>query len=477
MIGGFDYGGFKKTPEDTVDAASSAYLAQIDDVSLCRDVSAGTTRMRAKRSKYLPKAAAEEQDDYNGRVNRSVFFNAFGRSTEGLTGLVYRENPQYADVPPAMEPDLENIDGNGTHIDIFAKNLFDDALSVGHSAIFVDVPAVEGQMSAGAERAAGIRPYWRHVKKEDIGSWRFVVDESGRHRLTQVVMYEPELEPKGDFQEEERKFYRVLRMVNNVVTYQIYEVKDRTSRPITGEIVMTNITDIPLVPIYAGPRLGVLASRPPLLDLAWTNVSHYQVRSDHLWSLHVASVPMMLFTGVTSDDTLKVGPNAAIKLPDTASTGQYIEHSGQALGATLEMQKVLVEEMAVLGLSMLQRRTNAAETAEAKRIDKAEQDSALSTASRSQEDALEVALRFHAEFMKLGDSGGEVTMNSDFEALVLDAADLKVYSDQVAMGQLSLDTMWQVMREGGKLPDDFDPEAEKVKIAEEGLIPMISEEP
>jgi hypothetical protein len=185
---------------------------------------------------------------------------------------------------------------------------------------------------------------------------------------------------------------------------------------------------------------------------------------------------MMLFTGMNAQDEIKVGPNAAIKLPDPASTGQYIEHSGQALGATMDMQRELVFEMAVQGLSMLQRQTGAAETAEAKRIDKAEQDSTLATAARATQDALENALAFHAQFMRLGDDGGEVTLNSDFESLVLDAADLKVYSDQVALGQLSLDTMWQVMQEGGRLPTDFDPEAEKQRIAEEGLIPIPTNE-
>jgi len=155
-------------------------------------------------------------------------------------------------------------------------------------------------------------------------------------------------------------------------------------------------------------------------------------------------------------------------LPDVQSSVGYVEHSGAALGQTRQQLLDFKGDMAVLGLGMLQHETRAAETAEAKRMDKSEQDSVLATAARSMQDAVEVAMGFHAEMLKLP-TGGSIALNQDFEKLSLDATQIAAYSALVLAGQISLETFWIIMQEGGALHDGFDAEVEITQI--EDLLP------
>ena len=104
----------------------------------------------------------------------------------------------------------------------------------------------------------------------------------------------------------------------------------------------------------------------------------------------------------------------------------------------------------------------------AKRIDKAEQDSALSTAARSCQDAIEVALAFHAQMLGL-DPVGSIVINRDFERLSLDPQAIKQIADMVAAGTVSLETAWAMLRDGGALPDNFDAEVERARLDGEML--------
>jgi Domain of unknown function (DUF4055) len=282
------------------------------------------------------------------------------------------------------------------------------------------------------------------------------------------VLREFGTEDRGKFGEDVVERYRVFKRGEEGVTWELHRIKDKEMVQET-EGTFENITEIPFVPVYATKPDAHLESTPPLKDLADVNVEHYQTKSDHNWALHMTSVPQVIVTGVDPAETaFEISPNGVWKLPEGADA-KFLEHSGKSLGQTRQALEDLKADMAVLGLSMLMHETRQAETAEAKRIDKAEQDSSLSTAARSLQDALELALGFHAQYMKL-ETGGQIEVNREFEKNSVDAAQVTIYSGMVASGQLSLETMWQVLAEGGVLPDDFDPEVENNRIADSMLM-------
>src|SRR5690606_17726562 len=90
----------------------------------------------------------------------------------------------------------------------------------------------------------------------------------------------------------------------------------------------TSLKHIPLSTLYT-ERTGYMTAKPPLLELAYLNVKHWQSQSDQDNILHVARVPMLAITGI-DDDTweLKVGTASATKLPKEGDM-KWVEHTGK----------------------------------------------------------------------------------------------------------------------------------------------------
>jgi len=307
------------------------------------------------------------------------------------------------------------------------------------------------------------------VKKDAVINWRYTT-EMGQLVLTMAVIKEVLDEIDGPFGHKAVVQYRVLRRGNSGVTFELWQdidgkvVQTQAARPIKP------LTEIPLVPVYAG-QTAFFESRPPLVDLADANILHYQTASDMHAAAHICNTPTLFGKGFSADD-ITVGPNAAIIIPSggTDVDAKWLETSGAGIGLTREILGDIEGHMAVLGLNMLKREFRAAETAESKRMDKSEQDSALASAAISLQDAIEVALGFTAQFMKQR-TGGTININKDFAAEPMSPQLIAEYRNMVAAGQLSLDTLWAILEENGALPDEFDPDVER-ELVESAAVPM-----
>jgi hypothetical protein len=432
--------------------------------------------MRALGETYLPRAPAETQLAYERRISKSEFFNGFGRTVKGLTGMVFRRNPTLGDdMPEPLKKHWEDIDGAGTHGDVFAKTLFDDGLTTGLAGILVDHPSVAdaADLTLAQVEALNLRPYWVPYAASQILSAREERD-GARMVLSQLVLKEEYMALDGDFGEKAVCRYRVFKRTKlagkGVVTYQVWEETavggQKTLAPLGGVGIVAKQTEIPFSPLVTGDRLGCLETRPPLLDLAYTNIAHWQVQSDHRYSMHIASIPILVFKGRQlleggEEKEQVIGPEVGIDV-DKDGDVKYVEHAGTALAATRQELQDLESRMAAQGLAMLQHETRAAETAEAKRIDKAEQDSTLATAARGLGDCLELAFQFHANYLSL--DAGSIEVNQEFEDLAFDAGMIAALSNLEVAGQISLDTLWTMLETGGILPDSFEADVEKVKI-------------
>lgn len=449
------------------DYRSKATEAMVADLEVVRDVARGGRHLKGRGTRYLPKHAKEEPEDYSVRLTLSVLFNGVARTIEGLAGMVFRTDPVLVNVLPKIAEHLENVDNADTHFDVFAKQVFADALEAGHAGVLVDVPRVAmpgGRTLTKAEEATlGVRPYWVHYAKEDVLSWRTAVVD-GQTLLTQLVLRERVLEEDGDYGDKEATYYRVLRRKDGGVTVEKLAISEDTESVVVveEEAAVTNQTEIPFVAVY-GKRTGLLMSQPPLLDLAETNLAHYRLLSDHLYKLHLCNLPVGVLTGVEPDTEIGIGPNAWLKLPEGA-TFTWESPDGSTFADNLAQLQEFKADMAAQGLSMLQVETRQAETFEAKRMDKSESDSALSTAARSLQDGLEMLLVYHGNFMRV-ESPGTVQVNRDFENQPMTPDEMREWRENVASGTHSLDTMWQVQKERGALPEGFDPEIERERIA------------
>ena len=440
------------------------------------DTVAGTLKLREQGVAYLPAEPAEKDEHYRYRRWRAVFFNAVDRTLNGLVGMVYRNDPKLNDNVPevirgreaegetaAVEGQWENIDNAGTHGVVFTKEVFADAMRDGHAAILVDMPpALADGATLADERAANRRPYWVSYCAEQIINWRTEA-VGGQTRFSMVVLKECSLEPDGLYGQKEVTRYRVLRPGSWELWRKETQPREDIVFEDSGE---TSLTEIPLAVVYSR-KTDILTSQPPLLDLALINIAHYQKYSDFSNYLHIASRPLLWFRG--RDTSKKVEAIGAYTYFDVGDNGEvaFAETTGAALGGASEDIKDLEQRMSILGLSLLVKQTGAGgpETATEERNDQIEESSDLATAARSLKDAIELALRFHTQYLTpKATTGGNIELGASLDDLTLSPEEMNAYSSMVGANQLSVETMWAMLAAAGKLPADFDPKSERTTI-------------
>lgn len=458
------------------DSAGLINKQQQKPVTICQDVYEGTLKVRSRSTEYLPQFPREPGATYKARLSNSVLFNAFKVTVKGLSGMISRKDPVLQDdVPDELRNLWEVIDDTGRHGDLVARDVCDRAIRHGHCHIFVDVAPTDGAVATRRdEMELGIAPYWAIIEKQQV--LRFEAVKVGRREMLASVAWMESTVGEDDKGEEILiPVVRIYKLVEGAVQWEKYQKPDPKQEKweMVGRGILVTargerLTEIPMATVYAEQK-GFMRSDPPLLDLALENILHYQIRSDRINSLHIAGVPIPVFTGLTlkGKEEMEASTSYGITLPE-GGDAKYLEPMGNALSESREELRASEAKMAAMGLSMLQHETRAAETAEAKRLDKSEKDSSLSTIARSLQDGLETAMQYTARWMGL-ETGGSILVNRDFEVIKLNPQILRELRAMVADGALSLETLWDMMVSGEILPDDFDKDLERTRVDLGGL--------
>jgi hypothetical protein len=451
--------------EKTVATPSHEQAEMVACSDVIRTLVRGTHAMREAGEKYLPKEPAESVAAYNVRKKRSVLFNATEKTIADMVGRVFVKDVVLKDDVPAAirggdtETDegwAENIDNAGRCLNLFARDLFYDALQPGVSFIYVDMPPAIPGGTLADEQKAGIRPYMTIVPLERLIGWKSTTI-AGAEKLTQIRIRECISEPDGEFDEKEVEQIRVV----EPGAWRTYRENDKKDWVLFAEGTISITDDIALVPCYTN-RTGFMCAKPPLQKLAELNVAHWQLDSDIQNIGHVACVPILFGAGFGENDTIAIGASEMVRSSDPNAKLSYVEHTGAAIG-TAELRLTRLEtQMQAMGLQMLVA-NGAHKTATGEiRADMTE-NSPLAMMAGGLEDAVEQALGFMARFANLGASGGSVEVNKP-DGIQLGAATLQ---DLIAMcngSLISKDTFWSECQRRGVLAEDFDAVVEKDRL-------------
>ena len=278
---------------------------------IMKAVSSGTEYLRENSEAFLPLEPREDYDAYLSRVNRSVFSPYTQRLVRAATGLILRKPITVIGDPYWTDVFVKDVDGCGSDLDEYARRNLICALTYGHSNTLVDFPAPRGARSLAEERLQNRRPYWIEIDPSNIYGWR-LDREVNYGKLIQVRIAEKAVVPDGDFGE---KVYEQIRVIEPG-KYRIYRKRETTKDMYTEddafagnfdspadekdyELVESgdfSLGEIPLVTVYAG-KTDTMTSKPPLLDIAYLNLAHFQRQADLIHSLHVASQPLLVMEG------------------------------------------------------------------------------------------------------------------------------------------------------------------------------------
>jgi hypothetical protein len=467
------------TNADTPDFLSMAYETMEPDWQLVAAVRSGQRAIKAGGVDYLPQEPAELDEDYERRLARALFLEFYGNAERNLTGLVFKQEPQLGeDVPEKIAALWENVDNAGTHGSVFLRRAF-RKLFDGHVFIVAEMPAPlvdsEGRVPATvpAPAAEGRRPYAKCYRAADALNWRWA-HEDGRTVLQQITFRECDVEPDGAFGEMEVTRYRVYRRAAGQVEWELWEEMEGENGAVTVEVVASGTITATKGEIPVSIALGeedenagdMLRTRPPLLNLAELNLNYYVKDADLSNLEHHCSVPILALIGRADQESeLSIGGNTAIDIPINGDA-KWVEHTGSALGFLKDRLADREKLMMHYGLELLQDTSRMPLTATEVSLTFIQRTSKLATMARSLKDAAERTFGFFAMYLGVEgfDAGGSLTLGVEDDELALSPEDMRVYSEMVDRGQITLETFWQYILGANKLPEDFDAVKERAAL-------------
>jgi hypothetical protein len=212
-------------------------------------------------------------------------------------------------------------------------------------------------------------------------------------------------------------------------------------------------------------------ARPPLEDLAWLNLAHWQSQSDQRNILRFARMPILYETGVAADEKgkkLVLGPGAKVRRQQIDAKLVYVEHGGAAIAAGRQDLVDLKEEMQMLGAQPFIQRTTT-QTATGQGIDEERCHSDLQAWVRATEIHLEECYGLAGKWMKRPmPEDFSCDLFSEFALSSRAAEETRALIDMRKARQISRKTFLEEIRRRGVVAETVVVEDEIAELEREG---------
>ena len=453
-----------------------------------RDVVAGQDEIHAGGAAYLPMLVDEPDDEYRKRVARTPFYNATWRTMAAFVGMMFRKPPTL-EVPTQLEKLLEDVTMSGVSFDNFAQDITLEDVEISRVGVLVDHPQrarnEDGTIPvitvADAE-ANGFRPSMVMYKAESILNWDYNFINN-RYVLTQVRLHEIHKERKSEFEYEEYGVIRVLDLAWGKYRQRLF--KEENEEQIGGDIfpLMDGepLTEIPFY--FIGPDGSEHdLTEPVLIDLVDLNIKHYQVSADYEHGCHMTALPTPVVSGAAQkfdaqqnpiEEKLYIGSTSAWMLPQGAEAN-FLEFTGQGLGALEKNLERKEAQMAAIGARMLTPEKSGVEAAETVAMRHAGENSILAAIAVAVSQGLTKALIMFAKWSGLKDAS-EATVkyeiNRDFMPFPITPQALTSLLSAVQAGKMSHEAFFDLLKRGDLYESDLDFETEQARIDSDPTIP------
>lgn len=445
---------------DNVTYQRPEYAAALSRWRLVRDVCRGSDVIKAAGPLYLPKPNPDDkskanQSRYQSYLQRAVFYNATGRTRDGLIGAVFRVVPTLT-VPPALAYMAEDADGAGSSIYQQSQHVAGDVLETGRALLLVDFPTRDdgAEVSVADMQAGAVQAIITAYPAESVINWR-TTQVGARHLLSLVVLSET-YAVEGEFAADYLEQYRVLRLVEGRYVVQVWRRAESTGPfVVVEEHIPTRANGAPWTEIPAC-FIGAQSNDPsiddaPLYDLAELNLGHYRNSADFEDAAYLVGQPQVWMGGLDEQwvDMLEekgiyFGSRAILPLPQGGSAGMLQAAPNTMAAAAMQSKE---QQMIALGARLVEA-GSATKTATQAAADNAAEHSVLSLVASNVSEAYTKALRFAAEFMG---ATGECLyqLNQDFTEARLDPQTLAELVKSWQAGAITDSDLWSQLRRYG----------------------------
>ena len=437
----------------------------------CRDAVAGQDAVHAAGVNYLPKLTEQTEKEYQAYLTRTPFFNATGRTLNGLIGMVFRKDP-HVEIPTAMQSYADDITLSGITLNGLARQVVSEVEEVGRCGVLVEYPRVAEQPSNLAQAlASNLRPYVSLYKAESIINWR-VQRINNQMRPTLVVLAETS-EQLGEFATEYSEQLRVLTLANGFYEVVIYRKSEKSTdfEEVERFTPLMNGRPMSMIPFFPfGPdELSMMVQPPPLLDLVDLNLSHFRTNADLEHGAHFTGLPTPMLAGFQfgENEKFRIGSGAGVVSPDPSAQWGFLEFTGQGLGALEKLLDRKEAQMAAIGARMLAPEKSAAEAADTVMMRHGGETSILAGQAR----LISAGIQQMLELMRTwAGIAGECVfrLNTDYLPVKMTAQELTALVQSWQSGAISRRVLFNQLQQGEIIDAEVTYEDEQEAIQEEG---------
>lgn len=440
-----------------------------------RDCLGGEIAVKARGVSYLPMPNSSDTSDENSArylayKTRATFYNVTKRTLDGLCGQIFVREP-VIEVPDQLNNIINDADGGGVSLTQMSKEAVYNTLGYGRAGLFMDYPATEGPVSKQQLDSGDIRPTFTLYSPEKILNWR-TTTRGARELLSLVVLEEEVVSEDDGFEAKKTKQWRVLRLVNNVYTVQIWSQTQQANYVAKQTFIPTDASGQPLNEIpftFIGAKNNDhRVDEAPMYDIAALNIAHYRNSADYEESAFMVGQPTPVFSGLTEDwvtNVLKgkvlLGSRGAISLP-VGGAATLLQATPNSM--PFEAMQHKEKQMVALGARLAEQRS-VVRTASEANIDHTTASSVLASTAKNVSAALTWGLQWAAKFMGIADTKISFSLNTDFDIATMTPEDRRQLVEEWQAGAISWEELRTNLRKSGIASMD-DAEA-KEKIAEE----------
>lgn len=425
-------------------ATNGEYLFWFPYWQTIRDCIMGEIMVKKRGSHYLPRTENQTDAEFQAYLGRATFYNATSRTLAGLVGAVHSRSPLIDGVPATMG--LGSVTNDGQSFDMMMKKMTKEVIGMGRYGVMIDAPKDGGE------------PYFSGYETEDIIDWATVRDGS-LEKLQYVVLREV-VRNRMPFRTQGNELaetYRVLFIDDDGYYKQrFYANGDIMSEDFEETVPLLQgrpMTEIPFL-IVSPYDFGFDIEKPPLLDIALLNLSHYRSYAELESGRHYTATPIYtVFVGAGGDEDaeFKIGPNTVWQL-GAGDKAEIMEFTGSGLKYLENAIITKEQQIASLGGKMAtQSAGTAAESADAvvtrARGEASFLGSVVATISEAGSRLLSALSVWRGTPAQI-----DVEYASDATEINLDGREIRAMAMLYDTGLLPLETIYTIFRQNNIIP-------------------------
>lgn len=428
---------------------------------------AGAAAVRAGGEKWFPKFADEPNERYNMRLRFTKYTNVYGDIIENLASKPFEKEVSLVGdaIPETFTKFIENVDGAGNNLTVFASNVFYNGINSAVDWIFIDAPAPDPTVrTRGDAIARNIRPYWSRVLGRNILDAKSEV-VGADEKLSYIKILEPGSPDRI------REFFRD----GETVTWRLWEKKPDTFWNVIDDGSLS-IDSIPLVPFATGRREGrAFRWHPPMRSAADLQIELFLEESGLKFVKQLSNYPILTGNGVKPErdeqgnvKPIATGPGSALYAPPdssgTAGSWTYIQPDAANMKFSADDAKETISQLRELGRMPLTAQSgNLTVITAAAAAGKAR--SAVGAWAYALKDALENAFVLTGKFMR-ETFEPEVAVYTEFDAFT-DDTENDILSADRDRGDISRRTLWAERKRRGVYSSEFNADDEEKALLDE----------